>query len=60
MKKLDSDKYLYFTVNNTTFKRVGIKRSKENGKFDLVHLKNCDKGTYKYIAWEKLEKIINK
>jgi hypothetical protein len=49
---------LYFKVNNTTFKMVGVKRDKK-GNFDLIHIKNCETKTYKWIQRKQLEKILD-
>ena len=52
------EKHFEFTVNGTTFKQVGVKRDSK-GEFDLILIKNLDKGSYKYIQRETLENIIS-
>jgi hypothetical protein len=58
MKKLASDSHLYFTVKGVQFKMIGTKRD-NNGNFDLIHIKNCETKTYKWIQRKQLEKILD-
>ena len=65
MKASKTKKYLNefenhfeFTVNGTKFKQVGVKRDSK-GEFDLILIKNLDKGSYKYIQRATLENIIS-
>jgi hypothetical protein len=52
------EKHLEFTIKGTTFKQVGIKRDLK-GNFDLILIKNLDKGSFKYVQRQTLENIIN-
>ena len=52
------EKHFEFTINGTTFKQVGVKRDSK-GEFDLILIKNLDKGSFKYIQRATLENIIS-
>lgn len=57
MIKLKNDDHLLFNIKGKLFKRIGIERDK-TGAFNLVNVKNCEKGTTKKIRFDKLEKLI--
>jgi hypothetical protein len=52
------EKHFEFTVNGTKFKQVGVKRDSK-GEFDLILIKNLEKGSFKYIQRATLENIIS-
>jgi len=52
------EKHFEFTIKGTTFKQVGVKRDLK-GEFNLILIKNLDKGTFKYIQRQTLENIIS-
>ena len=54
---LRTDEHLYFTVNETEFKQVGIYRD-EKDSFSIVRIKNCNSGIYKKIKYNKLQEIL--
>jgi len=54
----ESENSLEFKIKGTKFKQVGVKRDLK-GEFNLILIKNLDKGTFKYIQRATLENIIS-
>ena len=52
------DEHLYFKINGTEFKRIGIYRCCDD-EFSIVKIKNCSNGKTKKISFDKLEKILS-